>query len=434
MTRAVNDSLQSLVSGMGDPGRDKSASTFYGVRHLTDLDLMNAYRNAWLPQKIVNIPAYDSVRAWRNWQADTDQITAIEAEEKRLGLHHKVLDALIKARLWGGAAIYMSNGDADISQPMSVESVRRGGLRYLTVMSRREIAAGPLDTDPLSETYARPSYYTVNGREIHASRLAVFVGAENPDPWFNFGLTYGWGDSVLQAVYDAIRDTDSTTRNVASLVFEANVDVFGVPDFLEQVADPEYERRMLARFALVNAGKSINRSIIRDAQETYERKSIAFGGLEGLVHTFLQIVSGAADIPAARLLGQTPAGLASTGEADIRNYYDRLASDQSLKVAPALARLDEALIRSALGNRPPEVWYNWSPLWQISDKERAEIGKLNADTANVLTQTGLLPPVALANSVVNQMVELGVYPGLDQEVEEAGGMPDYLGEPDNAEV
>lgn len=83
--------------------RDKAASSYYGLPTLSDQELLNAYHGAWLPRKIVDIPAFDSVGAWRDWQADGEDIGPIEAEENRLNVCAKVLDARIKARLWGGA-------------------------------------------------------------------------------------------------------------------------------------------------------------------------------------------------------------------------------------------------------------------------------------------------------------------------------------------
>jgi uncharacterized protein len=41
---------------------------------------------------------------------------------------------------------------------------------------------------------------------------------------------------------------------------------------------------------------------------------------------FRKIVSGAADIPVTRLLGQSPAGMNATGTSDMKNYHDRIQS------------------------------------------------------------------------------------------------------------
>lgn len=418
----VNDGLQSLIGALGDPLRDKSASTFYGMPFVSDDQLLNAYRGSWLSRKIVNIPAFDGVRRWRAWNADTKQIELIEAEEKRLDLKRKVLTARVRARLWGGSAIYIGTGDQNIGEELNVDTIKKGGIRYLTVMSRAKIAAGEIEYDPTSENYEKPAYYTVNGRQIHPSRLVIFTGNEQPEPGFAVFGGVGWGDSVLLAVFDAIKNADAVPANVASLVFEANVDVFGVKDLFAQMSDPEYEKRLLNRFMLVGANKSVNRSILRDFDETYERKAISFSGLEAVIEKFLQIVSGAADIPATRLLGMSPSGMSSTGESDLRNYYDGISASQELEIEPPMRRLDEGLIRSAIGARDPSIWYQWRPLWQMSDKEKAEIGKMNAETANIISTAGLLPQLALGEALANQLTESGFYPGLEQMIEDNGGL------------
>ena len=84
MTNVINmicDGLENLVSRMGT-GRDKAAHSAYVGAFLSDQEVINAYRGAWLPRKIVDIPAMDSCRKWRNWQAEEDQITAIEAAQR----------------------------------------------------------------------------------------------------------------------------------------------------------------------------------------------------------------------------------------------------------------------------------------------------------------------------------------------------------------
>ncbi|MGY3330111.1 phage-related protein (TIGR01555 family) [Mesorhizobium sp. USDA 4775] len=121
----VRDSLTNLVSRMGT-GRDKAASSFYAFTSLSDAELLAAYRTAWLPRKIVDIPAFDAVRAWRDWQAEGDSIEPIEAEEKRLNVRGKVFEAKVKARLWGGAAIHIGTGDADLAAPLEIERSFRG--------------------------------------------------------------------------------------------------------------------------------------------------------------------------------------------------------------------------------------------------------------------------------------------------------------------
>lgn len=424
MFARIGDSLTNLVARLGTD-RDKAAHSVYAPNVLTDDQIAHAYDYAWLPRKIVDIPAFDSVRAWRNWQAEAAQITLIEAEEVRLGVQRKVLAARIKARLWGGAAILIGTGEADLSGPMEPARVGKGGVKYLTVLSCRQLVAGEIDRDPASEFYGTPGVYglrTGKGQElkIHPSRLVIFHGAARADPALSASIYGGWGDSVLQSAIDAVKQADSTAANIASLIFEAKVDVVSVPGFMENLraGGEDYEAQLLKRFALAARGKGINGTLILDGEETFDSKSASLTGLPEVLDRFLQIVSGAADIPATRLLSQTPAGMNATGESDLRNYYDRISAMQALETGPAMVRLDECLVRSALGSRPAEVHYRWAPLWGLSEIDRASVFEAKARAVRAIVGTGgecpsLLPVEAVAKAFGNELIEDGALAGLE---------------------
>lgn len=138
VVRYFSDKLVNLVANLGTE-RDKASGSMYAPTFMSEQQLVDAYRGAWLPRKIVDIPAMDACRKWRNWQADKAQIERIEAEEKRLGIKPKVLEAMIKARLFGGAAVFIGNGDRDLSQPLDPERISAGGIKYLSVMTRRNL-------------------------------------------------------------------------------------------------------------------------------------------------------------------------------------------------------------------------------------------------------------------------------------------------------
>ena len=413
----VNDSLTSYVAGLGRHDRDKAATAHYQPSYINDFELINAYNTSWIAKKIVDIPAADALKAGRNWQADGSDISAIEREEERLGLDAKLLEAVISARLLGWSAIYIATGDEDVSQPINLNLIGRGGLQFLTVLSKRDIIPGDIDTDPMSHNYGMPAYYQVTGSKdivnIHPSRIAIFVGEKKP-AGTSVGLaTSQLGISSLQSCFGAIKNADSTTSNIASLVFESNVDVFGVPDLMASFADPDYHRRLIDRFSLAATAKGINRALIRDKDEEYERKQISFGGLDSVLEKMLDQVCGAADIPATRLLGRSPGGLSSAGDSDMNNYYDKVRAIQVNIIGSTLDKIDQVMIRSALGNYPDDLFYTWPPLEVANEKERAEIGKLNADTAAVLVNTGLFLPEELRVAVSNQLIESAFYPGLE---------------------
>lgn len=420
----VGDSLKNLVANLGTP-RDKASHTTYSVPYLPESEALNAYRGAWLPRKIVDIPALDACRNWRNWNAESGEISAIEAEETRLGLQGKVLEALTKARLFGGAAIYIGTGDSEPSKPLDPARIGISGIKHLTVLTRRVLQAGEVENDPESPLYGQPAEYTVSSKvgqvRIHPSRLVRFIGAPHPDPEMATGEDAGWGDSVLLAITQAIKQADGTSANIASLVFEAKIDVIKIPSLMQGLSSGgEYSRQLLDRLTLAATAKGINGALMLDSEEEYEQKSANFSTLPEILMTFMQQVSGAADIPMTRLLGQSPGGLNASGDNDIRNYYDRIKAMQELAITPAMAVIDECLIRSALGNRPLEVFYNWRSLWQTTDKERADIGKTTAETIKIIDDTGLIPDEVMSKVAQNMLTESGVAPGLESAMDEFG--------------
>jgi hypothetical protein len=148
-----------------------------------------------------------------------------------------------------------------------------------------------------------------------------------------------------------------------------------------------------------------------------------FAGLPDIVKLYLMIASGALDIPATRFLSQSPAGLSATGDSDTRNYYDMLASEQSTVLQPAMSNLDEVLIRSALGSRDEAIFYIWNPLWQMDDVQKSTMVNTYTTVFTADVNAGLINPDVLREVRINQLIEQGVYPGLEQAIDEFGDEP-----------
>lgn len=418
------DSIKNFIAELGT-ARDKASGSFYTGDRILPEQLVTAYRHNWLPMKVVNIPADDSVRNWRNWQAEQDQITAIEAEETRLQLKAKVLEADTIARLFGGGALLVIIKNEGLDIPLSPERVKKGDISHLIVLNQYQLTPDLPVLDVMDPLFGRPEFYRLQREgldiRIHHSRLCFFTGTPLRTTEIIPLETIGWGDSVLQSTFDACKKADTALSIVISLMFEAKVDVLGIPNLSQLMGDENSRSLLVRRVELAAQLKGNNGMLVRDAEETFETKSIAFNGLNDLTNTMLQACAGAADIPATRLLGRSPGGLNSTGESDMRNYYDSIKARQTLNIGPALALFDQCLIKSALGTLPPDIHYVWAPLWQATESERSENGKRVADTIKTLNDTGLIPPDAMSKAAVNMLTEWGVAPGLDQIMGELDG-------------
>jgi hypothetical protein len=174
--------------------------------------------------------------------------------------------------------------------------------------------------------------------------------------------------------------------------------------------------------------KSVVNTVVLDSTEEWQRVQANLAGVPETLAAYLQIAAGAADIPSGRFLGLPHRGLNVTGEADFRNYYDKLAGEQTTILTPAMSVLDEVIIRSALGSRPPEIYYEWNSLWQLSDGDKADIALKKAQAYQIDVNAAQIPPVALANGRVNQLIEDGTYPGLQNALEDAAAAGDTIEE------
>lgn len=425
-TVAFADGLESLTASLGT-ARDKATSVAYVETYIDDQQLTAAYKTSWLAKKIVDIPANDTFRRWRNWQAEEDQIEKLEKLEKKLAIKDKMLRAYTLARLYGCCYVYFDLGDKQ-SEPADPTKVKLGGIRFATVLTHRQLSPGEIEQDALSDQFGKPKWFDVVGPttagvvRIHPSRVIVLLGSESPDENLLVGGREGYGfrlgTSILSATLPAIKHFDSVAANIASLVFEAKIDVIKVKGLMQIAGNPYEERKLLARYALAATAKGNNGMLILDGDmEEYEQKTYSFAALPDIMDRFSQNASGAADVPLSRLFGKAHSGIGTSGagENDTRNYYDHLSANQELSVTPAMESFDECLIYAALGSRPPEIHYLWASLRQNSDKERSELGRTGVATIKTLKDTGLIPDEVLARGAVNMLTQAGVIPGLEAE-------------------
>ena len=423
------DSLTSLLTGMGDIARDKVATTEFADRPLGLDEIEAAFRNSWMVRKGICIPGEDATRMWRRWEADTDQVELIENTERIFNVPSKVCDALTYARTYGGSLLIIGT-DQDLSKPIELDRLGEGSLKWLHAVPSVGISCGPLITDIRSPWYGHAEYYTSAtatgdlslSARIHPSHVARMVGNELPNQVMS---GQPWGDPVLKSVFDSAKHAGMAPNAVTQLLMEANVDIMKMPGLTANLQTREGTNKINEYASKMTTMRSVYRTMLLDKEMSWERMELKLTGAGDLISILIQLLCAGFDVPAVRFLGESAPGLNSTGEVDLHNYYDNVRSKQERKYTPALSVLDEVLIRSSIGSRDPAIWYDWRSLWQMTRKEESEVNKLNSESAKILVDSGLVPTPALAKSVQGQLVESGLYPGLETfilEAEEAGDL------------
>ncbi|MCB1423165.1 MAG: DUF1073 domain-containing protein [Nitratireductor sp.] len=429
------DGLINLVSNLGTK-KDKATQNkiLAGFNDYNTLD--NMWRGSWMGRKCVEVIPDDMLRQWRTWEMSEEQVKKIERLETALRIKRHIRKALVFRRVFGGGVILLGTGTDKPETELRLDKIKEGDLKYLHTFHRFQLTAAGDDAyerDIRKPNYGRPKKYqltNITGQEqveIHPSRLVIFDGMEVTDEARE--LQDGFGDSIFDAIADAVLTAASVHAGIASLVQEAKIDVYKVRNLAEMVSNTDGTNRLTKRFMVANMLKSINNALILDEGEEHEQKTISFSGLKDTMLEFMQVVAGAADIPMTRFLGMSPGGMNSTGEGDLRNYYDNIQARQENELRPDLEPLDEALLRSAgivtgeegleeLKGETAEHYYRFDPLFQPTAKEKAEVDKARAEITKIYKDTGLVDPMVLATGVKNQLIEDGPYPGIDAAYEE----------------
>ena len=411
------DGLVNVLTGRGTSA-DKSAHSYWMFAKRTPEQVLAAYRSNWLIAKIIDLPAQDMTREWRDWKAENAEIEKLEQLERDLDLRAKFQLALTYGRL-GGGAIIMGFGDANPAIPPS----QSASIEYVHVVSRYNLSIGTCDNDPASPYFGMPTSFVMSssGRQIriHPSRVIVFKGCTVPDfPGATWEDVF-WGDSVIDRVDQAVKNACTASDGFAALIDEAKIDIYRFAGLVETLMQDGGDEKMLQRITATNLGKSTHRAVILDKEDEWEQRQINWSGMPDVIRTFYSLVAGAADIPATRLFGKSPDGMNATGESDEKNYRSSISTGQNTYLRPAFDKIDPYLFNS-LGITSTPGW-EFAPISSLSEKEAADVAKVKADTAVAYANSGLVPIDALATGVQNGLVEDGTYPGLEQALED---MPD----------
>lgn len=427
------DRLQNFVSGLGT-AKDKRVGNAFVFQQIDPAQLVAMHRSDWMARKVVDIIPDDMTREWREWKADEAVVESIEKVERapQINIQAKVNEALQLARLRGGALLVLGVDSGKPEDELVIDRVGKDTLKYLHVLGRDQVSYTDINRDITSPYYGEPTMWeftSKNGQmvRIHPSRVIKFIGAPILDK--SAAPDEIWGDSILQVVYDAIQNAAAAQEHTASLIPEAKTDVLYIPSLSKYLENEKTTQKLTERFTYANTMKSMFNMLLLEgdgngAGEKWEQKTINFGQFPELLRQYLQVAAGAAYIPMVRFLEEAPSGLGSNGEVTLKNYYDRIGAYQRNNLSPALWRFDEIAIRSATGGRDPKIYYEWAPLYSQTEKERAEVFKLNAEAARAIVGSGtgqeLITREAVSKALISRIEEDGNLPGLAAAVEEYG--------------
>lgn len=408
------DSFVNLLTGLGDPNRDKRASTYYQADVLLDVTtLENLYHGNDLAARICNLYPDEAFRKGYTLHAGSDssadyaeQISGLIKMAGDLGVDPKNHDAHVWANVFGAGILFVGADDGqEPNQPLDETKIQ--SIRFLTPIERKDLTPANWYSDPLSAKYGKPATYRINSgtmsglgstdfynAEIHETRLIIYPGTLTSKNLLQ--RNQGWPLSLLQRCSQILSDFNTSWEFMSILMQDVSQGVFKLEGLLEMIAEGE-EQRLQQRMILTDMARSVGNSIMLDAErEDFRRETVNLGGVPDLLREFQKRVAAAVPAPATILFGVTPSGLGATAEVDMRWFYDQTDSQRQNIIKPRLNRIYQLMMLAKDGPTGgveiPNWYIEFEPLWQMSKKEEAELRKTQSDTDVAYINSGVLLP------------------------------------------
>ena len=417
------DGYSNAAAFLGSDSPLFSSGTFLRSGLTSDPELLTAmYRENWLTMRIIDMPSEDMTRAWYRLSADIsgDQLHALRRLEARHSVKQELTNALRWARLYGGSlALMVVRGEEDrLDQPLETDLLLPGCFQGLLVLDRAQgiEPSAELVSDLDDPDFGLPESYTVTletadcrSVTLHHSRVLRFVGRELPR--METVRENYWGASEMEHIQEELLKRSAASANIAQLIFQANVTTLKMSDFGDVLGTGTEEQRRAVEYAmsLENRFRTSFGIQLLSRDDSFENHAYSFAGLSEIYEQFMMDMAGAAEIPATKLFGRSPQGMNATGESDLRNYYDMIASLQERLLRPALEKLLPVMAVSCWGYVPADLEFVFEPVMTSSPAERAElVQKLSADVIEAY-KCGLLTKEQALEELKSRGEELGVY-------------------------
>lgn len=380
------DSIQNFLTRTGIGTGNVGDGARYGFNPVTRnrVQMEWVYRGSWIAGQVIDAVAEDMTREGAGITSNDapEQQKELEEEVGRLAIWSKLCESIKWARLYGGGIAYLLVDGQDPSTPLRLETIGKGQFRGVMPLDRWQLQPSVNDlVTELGPDLGNPKYYELVHEvgtglardKIHHSRAIRIEGISLP---FNQRITESyWGQSVLERLWDRLIAFDSTTAGTAQLVYKAHLRTYAVDGLRDIIAagGPALDG-LVKQIEMIRRFQSNEGMTLMDKSDEFETHQYSFSGLDAVLLQMGQQLSGATGIPLVRLFGQSPAGLNSTGESDLRTYYDNIKQQQESRLRLGVEKVYQLAYRSTFGREPSKGFgISFNPLWQLTDEQRAEI-------------------------------------------------------------
>lgn len=426
------DSFINLAQRLGVGADNDMSRSTYGFNPISRQRVLLEWihRGSWLGGAAIDIIPDDMTRKGVEMtnEMPPEDAQAIEHTITQLGIWQQTNDTLKWSRLYGGSIAVMLVDGQDLRTPLRLETVKKDQFKGLLALDRWMIE--PSLEDLVTEYgphLGLPKYYRVGnnapalrGQAIHYSRCAFRLeGVRLP---YQQRLTENlWGISIIERLYDRMVSFDSATMGAAQLVYKSYLRTLKVEGFRDIVAaGGDILNGFMTFVEMMRRYQGQEGITVIDAADEFEvQQTSAYSSVGDIILQIGQQLSGALQIPLVRLFGQSPAGLNSTGESDLRTYYDEINRRQETDLRDGITTCYKLAAASSGITLPDDFSVEFASLWDMDDKEKAETAKTTGEAVGAAVDSGLIGRRTALMELRQSSRRTGLFSNITQETIDA---------------
>ena len=421
MTTASSDNyrndgaLVNALTGLGVPSKDKTTATSVSFQTLlTEAELESLYTNG-IPRRYVDAISDEILRHRPTMKLggddasdNADLLTRFEQFLQASQFHFALSEVIKLQRLYGGAGLVLLIDDGGAPEdPVEMNRIR--AIRGYVPLSRHEL----IPEDFSITDYSRPSHYRITTSQritpdqtsgyvnirIHHTRVARFDGLYLP--WNQRSRNTGWGQSVLQLIWNAFKRYETAMSGLESMTSDSDVFVHKIPGLFNRIAAGN-EADLRKRLEANNLSRSVYGGMVVDVEEDINFINRALSNIATATDPFIKDLQAATGWPASILMGDSPGGLGKEGRFEERVWSSLVEQWQEVYCRTPITEVFTYIMASREGptrGRIPESWsVHFPSVFTQTDKEKVELMQLKAASDIQYLQYGVLNALEVRES------------------------------------
>ncbi|AGQ31614.1 hypothetical protein M495_14395 [Serratia liquefaciens ATCC 27592] len=331
----------------------------------------------------------------RNWievkstkEGDPD-IDLMDLALTKYDIKRLIHEAVRQDSEYGVAHIFIDVGadDIELGKPLFLDhrKITKGSLKGFRCVDPNWVYPAMYNTSkPLKADFYKPQAWFVMGDTVHESRFIDIVSRPVPDilkPSYNFG-----GLSLTQLMEDYVIDWRDAKKNIIKVIKSLRMRALKT-DMDARLQEPGQFDKRIALFTKYQDNSGI---WALDNEEDLIHMQTSLSELSNLLSNYQEQLCIPSRTTNLKMFGNAPAGLNASGDAEIETWHETISGSQELDYRRAIENIFKIIQLSEFGALKPELYFEFRPLDEVGDDDRANTNKTRVETVAIAADSMLI--------------------------------------------